>query len=259
MKSVRLSTLISALLLFGLTFAAPDTPAAWAQAVGEHVLTGELVATDAIHNRFRLVGHGGSFSAPLGTSVEALDGKPVQVEIGHDGRVMQIREMPIAIQPITHGFELVTGQLQMQDAARRTFTIVGTNRTYAAPPSIDVSLYAGHRVEVRLDEHGAVTDIRLAAAPSDELPASPSTCSYNGQRYAGGASVCQSGIQYRCDFGAWRNLGTSCAREEATASRWPRTCMIGGATIADGGSICRAGTTFRCVDGEWVNVKTPCS
>src|ERR1700687_3734754 len=59
---------------------------------GGGVLTGELVIVNAAQNRFRLVGHSGTFTAPPGTPVEAFDGKPVEVELSRHGRVLPISE-----------------------------------------------------------------------------------------------------------------------------------------------------------------------
>jgi hypothetical protein len=287
--------------LLGLSLG-PEVPPearAYTLEASDGVLTGELVVTDAAHNRFRLVGHGGSFIAPAGTPVEAFDGKPVRVEISHDGRVLQISQMPIQVEPITHGFGVVTGQLAVADAVMRTFTIAGDDRVYVAPSAVDVRPYAGRIVEVRLDERGNVMDVTLAS----RFGGAPvtSSCSYNGQGYSDGASACQSGTQYRCEGGTWRSLGLACAAlsaqpcdvdgmryldgetrcergaqflcehgqwrnltavcasDGATVYRSPRTCMLGGSSVASGSSMCRAGTTFRCADGEWVDVGAPCS
>ncbi|HVO25019.1 MAG TPA: hypothetical protein VMW56_15460 [Candidatus Margulisiibacteriota bacterium] len=224
---------------------------------GRHVLSGELVVTDAAKNRFRIVGHGGSFTAPAGTPVAALDGKPVAVEFTGGGRVLQISELPIHFEPITRSYEIISGQLVLNDAAMRTFAIAGDSRVYRAPAGTDIAPYAGRRVEVRVDEQGRVMDVsptaRTAGSPS------ASTCSYDGQGYSDGASLCQSGTQYRCARGTWRSLGSACVADGATLSRWLRTCQLGDATVASGSLVCRSGTTFRCADGEWLNVGTACS
>ena len=266
---------------------------------GDHVLTGELVATDAVHNRFRIVGHGGSFTAPAGTSVEALDGKPVVVEFAGDGRVVQISQKIVHIDPITRSYEIVSGQLAVNDAVRRAFSFAGDSRVYIAPPGVDIESYAGRMVEVRLDEQGRVMDIGVAK----HLGGIPlgSNCSYEGYGYADGAALCQSGRQYRCEAGTWqslglactalstepctvngvsyadgamrcergmqflcegghwRNLGNTCTSDNTAALRWARTCLLGDATVASGSMVCRSGTTFRCANGEWVSVGTACS
>ena len=256
MKNLCACILASTLLLLVLSSSEARTETT-ATTTGDRVLTGELVVTDAAHNRFRLVTHGGSFAAPAGALIETLDGKPVQVELERDGRVLQISEMAIDIAPITHGFEIDSGQLEVIDAALHTFTIAGTNRTYVAPLRIDVRPYAGRMVEVRLDEDGQVSDIALATQ-SDDRPVG-FTCSYRGQRYSDGASLCQSGTQSLCEHGQWRNLVTACALDGTTASRWPRSCLFADASVADGSSICRSGRTYHCVDGEWLNIGTACS
>ena len=43
------------------------------------------------------------------------------------------------------------------------FTIAGDNKLYIAPSGIDVRLYAGQLVEVRLDQEGRVKNITLAS------------------------------------------------------------------------------------------------
>ena len=123
--------------------------------------------TNAAKNQFRLVEHRGSFTAPAGTALEAWDGKPVEVELGRNGRVLQISAMPIHFEPITHGFEVVSGELLLRDAATREFAIAGDNRTYVAPQGVDIGLYAGHLVEMRLDEQGRVMNVHLIARSAD--------------------------------------------------------------------------------------------
>ena len=36
------------------------------------------------------------------------------------------------------------------------------------------------------------------------------SCSYNGQSYSDGSTVCQNGETHRCDDGSWTNLHFSC-------------------------------------------------
>jgi hypothetical protein len=259
MNTLHIGSLACALLLLGPFFGSRgvfEARAATMRADGS-VLSGELVVINASQNRFRLVGHSGSYIAPAGTRIEEFDGKPVQVEISHGGHVLQISEMPIHYVPITHGFEVVRGQLQVTDPWTRTFAIAGDDRMYVAPPGVDIQPYAGRMVELRLGERGQVTHIDLAAPSVAALPVT-STCSYNGHGYSDGASLCQSGAQYRCDRGTWRSLGLTCGSDTTTFLP-VRTCLFGGASMANGSSICRGGSTLRCVDGEWVNVGTECS
>ena len=258
MNRLRAYMLILILLVMGVTPFGPHLTSR-AQAYTGHdrdVLTGELVVTDAAKNRFRLVGHGGSFTAPASTSVEVLDGKPVAVEFARDGRVLQITEEPIPVDPITKSYEIISGQLVLSDAMLRTFMIAGDNRVYVAPPGVDIGLYAGRMVEVRVDAQGHVMEIGPAAGAAAPLSG---PCPYAGQGYYDGALVCQSGTQYRCEAGVWRSLGFACPSNDTTASRWLRTCVLGDATVASGSLVCRNGTTFRCADGAWVNVGTACS
>jgi len=221
------------------------------------VITGELVILSGSENRFRLVGHGGTFRAPSGISVEEFDGKPVEVELSRDGRVLQITEMPIERRPIAHGVDVISGQLMVRDPMTRAFAIAGDDRLYIAPPNIDVRFYDGRMVRVRLDEQGQVIDLS-GMTRSGDAPV-PSACSYDGQRYADGMSVCQSGTQFECDRGLWRNVGTACDADDSSLAPSPRECVVGDASMASGSSICRSGTTFRCRDGQWVNVGTACS
>jgi hypothetical protein len=260
MNTLRACTLVSVLLVANVAhLGLPLTSQARADTItghGSRLLTGELVVTDAARNRFRLVGHGGLFTAPAGTPVDVLDGKPVAVELARDGRVLQISEEPIHIRPITRSYEFISGELVLNDAALRTFTIAGDDRVYVAPAGVDIGLYAGRRVEVRLDDQGHVMDIGPATRSAASLAPH---CPYGGQGYSDGALLCQSGRQYRCEAGVWRSLAFACPPNDATASRWLRTCLLGDATVASGSQICRNGTTFRCADGAWVNVGTECS
>jgi hypothetical protein len=221
-------------------------------------LTGELVVTGP--NRFRLVGHEGrTFAAPPGFPLQAFDGKPVRAEIGSDGRVLHIAEKPIHIDPITHEYEVVSGELVLADPVQRTFTLAGGDRTYVAPAYMDLRPYAGRRVEIRIDDRGRVSELRLAGAPPAEAVTSglEGRCDAGGVTYRDGSVRCEHGAQFVCERGDWRNLGTRCAADE-TAGRVSRTCLVGDATVASGSTVCRNGMAFRCDDGEWVGVGTPC-
>lgn len=288
--------LIRTAIVLAFVFSAATQTATEARAQSG-VVSGELVQIDGTRSQFRIVGHGGTFTAPSGVSLESLDGKPVRVDIVN-GRVAQITYVPIATEPIEHGFETVTGELVVRDAASGSFTIAGDGRLFTVPPGVDVQSYAGRRVEVRLNEHGRPVDL-LAASASGVVAPAPALCSYDGRGYSEGASVCQSGTRYRCatgkwldegacasagasclalgtsyadgttrcadgtrfrcDEGRWRSLGERCAADNAAEARATRTCELGGATVAHGSSICRDGVTYRCTYGQWVHVGTPCS
>ncbi|HYD48987.1 MAG TPA: hypothetical protein VEB21_11595 [Terriglobales bacterium] len=229
----------------------------------DQVLTGELVVLDGSSSRFRLVDHGGSFQAPGGVSLEAFDGKPVEVRLS-GGRVVAIEEMPMHIAPVEHGYEVITGHLLVTSPS--TFSIAGDSRSYRAPAHLELSRYANQMVQVRLDERGHVTELNFAgpAVRAADAPViSDSVCRYNGQTYSDGAPICQSGTQFRCERGEWRNLGLACAEPRSALdpgmAHRSRSCMFGGASVASGSSICRNGTTLRCADGEWININVPCS
>jgi hypothetical protein len=238
------------------------------------VLTGELVVLKGTGHRFRIVEQPGSFTAPAGTPLESLDGHTVRVELSSNGRVMSITETPVAIDPVTHGWSTVRGELVVTDQFNRRFTVAGDNQVYVAPPNIDIAPYNGKLVEFKLDEQGRVAELRLvgSAPPSSSsmgeppyaargVPAMSPSCTYGGEVYSAGAAICQSGTQYRCDGSQWHSLGSACgteARESNRPSAAPRSCAVGGATVASGSGICRDGTTFRCDDGAWINIQTAC-
>lgn len=220
------------------------------------VLSGELVVTNEAHNQFRLVGHGGYFTAPAGTPVGELDGKPVQVELGSNGRVTVIRPLDLAVPQVTSSYDIVSGQLVVIDPVRRTFSVAGDTQQYVAESWVDLRPYDRRMVEFRVGANGRVGSFSLtdrgAAAPA----AAPDTCAKDGKTYFSGASVCQDGTQFRCEAGGWRNLGTPCPMVQSR--RDPGTCIFGSATVAHGSSICRQGTTYRCDAGDWVDVGAPC-
>ena len=163
-------------------------------------------------NQFRLVQHSGSFTAPAGTALSEFDGKPVQVEFGPDGHTLHIRQMAVDYAPITHGFEVVSGELVLRDPVTRTFGIVGDARTYVAPRGIDAAQYAGRLVQVRLDEDGRVMNINLVARAAD-APLSPplGRCVFGDASIAAGASICRGGRMLRCTDGEWESVGTPCS------------------------------------------------
>ena len=188
----RTCIVASALIMLG-TLGAPSGPTeAQARRVvarDGNVLTGELVIIKGTRNRFRLVGHGGTFAAPAGTSLEPFDGKPVEVEFGRGGTVLAITEEPVHIEPITHGFEVVTGELIVNDPVTGTFSLAGADRVYIAPAATDIRPYAGRMVNVRLDERGRVMGIDAAAQAINAT----SPCTYGGYSYTDGESVYDSG------------------------------------------------------------------
>lgn len=253
MRTLRRWSIVSATLLV-LALASPLSQRAAHAAGSSRALSGELVVTNAARNQFRLVGHGGEFTAPAGTSLEALDGKAVEVELAADGRVRTIAPLPIHIEPVVHDIQTASGELVVRDAVNRTFTLAGDDRVYVAPSYIDLRPYAGRMVELRLDEDGQVTELALSQ-PAGVMVTSHG-CAYETETYADGATRCEHGQQFVCTAGEWRNLGTSCVIRASALS--PRSCMFGGATVAAGSSICRSGTAYRCADGEWINLGTSC-
>ena len=228
----------------------------------ERTLNGELVVLGASGHRFRIVGYDGSFVAPPGTPLEALDGRPVQVQVASNGKVEQITEVPVPIQPILHGWSVARGQLEMKDEINGTFTLAGDNQIYRAPPSVNIASYAGRMVEVNIDENGRVTTIEPVGPLGSSAPVPANLgCDYGSRTYSAGSAVCQSGMLYRCDGNQWMSLGSSCTAGGPIASSGSpatRSCAIGDATVANGSSVCRGATTFRCDDGAWINVGTAC-
>ncbi len=228
----------------------------------DRVLNGELVVLDAAHHRFRIVGYDGSFTAPAGVSIEALDGRAVEVQLAN-GRVEQIIERPVPIQPISHGFGTVRGQLVVRDELNRTFSFAGDDQIYTAPAGIHVSLFGGKMVEARLDENGHVIGLDLVEGSSAAPLQAATGCMYGGQTYSVGATTCQSGITHRCDGALWLSMSSPCGattgyRAADSPLSSPRSCAVGDATVAHGSSICRSGVTFRCDDGAWINAGTAC-
>jgi hypothetical protein len=214
MKALRAVALASGLLVLAL---ASVSCANHAFAAPTRTLTGEMVVTDLSANRFRMVGHDGSFTAPAGTQMQALDGRNVQVDLTSNGHVMQITELPVHIDPITHGWGTARGQLVVNDATTGRFSFAGDKQTYIARSAVDVAQYAGKLVEINLDEGGRVTDIHIVSSPQTSYFPAPAgaSCSYRDQTYSAGAAICQSGTQYRCDANQWQSLGIACQVSDA--------------------------------------------
>jgi hypothetical protein len=219
-----------------------------------HVITGELVVTNAAARQFRVVDHGGFFTAPAGTYLEELDGKPVEVELS-GRRVLQITEKHIPINPMLRHYEIVTGQLVVGNAAAGTFTISGDGRTYIAPREVDVRLYANQMVDVFLDESGQVRSLEFSkrsVLPSGSSSRYSTACAYNGESFADGALACQSGMRYRCESGLWRSIGGPCVGLN------DEPCDRDGATYSAGSTRCERNVQFLCEDGAWRNIGTAC-
>lgn len=210
MKALHMWTLASILVLLSQVLSPPGT--ARAAMTTDRVLTGELVVINAARNQFRLVERQGSFTAPVGTQLEAFRGKPVRVELGQNGRVLQISEMPIHIVPITHSFETLSGEVVLRDPRTRTFGIAGDARTFVAPRATDIGQYAGQLVEMNLDEQGQVVNFTPIARFGDAPPRSlVRKCILNDASLASGSSICRGGTTFRCTNGEWVALGTPCS------------------------------------------------
>lgn len=190
-----------------------------APAAGQQMLSGELVVLDAGSGRFRLVGHDGAFTAPGGTPLAALDGKAVTVELAN-GRVARISERPVAITPVTSGWETVRGQLELRDAAGGTFGVVGDRQSYSAPAGLDLQPYVGKWVQASIDADGRATAVTLLAdrpppapptlAPGAAAAPARGTCAVGDATVSSGSTVCRAGVTQRCDDGVWVSLGTAC-------------------------------------------------
>lgn len=210
-------------------------------------LHGELVLLKGSTNRFRLVGENGTYTAKP-EMIAPLDGKPVEVELGADGKVQSIREVSFEIEPIQHGFEVVAGQLQVVDAEQGKFGIAGDSRVWVAPSGEAIAPLAGRNVELRLSEDGAITQLRVVG----DAPA-PKSCSYAGEPRTHGSIVCEGNKQLRCEDGNWIDLAIACAPAA------PRGCQLADADLPEGASICRGGKAQRCREGQWVETGEPCA
>ena len=184
-------------------------------------IQGELVVLDGSADRFRLVGRQGTFTAPAGASLAALDGKSVDVELD-GGRVVRISERLVVVTPVTSTIEMVQGQLVVRDPIAGSFAFAGDSRVYVAPAGVAIAPYGGQWVEATLDGRGQVTDLALvppppppASRPLAPLPppvaqgATPCLVD-TATTVASGSSVCRDGSVLRCDNGAWVRLGTAC-------------------------------------------------
>lgn len=259
MKALRLFLLAPGFIVLAV---AVGSCAHRAFASPARTLTGEMVVTDASANRFRVVGQDGHYTAPVGTPLQALDGHNVNVDLTSNGRVIQISEAPVHIDPITHDFGTARGEVVVLDGTTGRFRFSGDDQSYIAPTNVDVTSYAGRLVEIRLGEGGRVTDMRLVGSPQTygSAPAG-SACSYRDQAYTAGAAICQSGTQYRCDGVQWQSLGLACEVSDTRGFESPRsarTCIVGDSSVASASNICRHGSTFRCDDGAWVDLRTAC-
>lgn len=226
-------------------------------AAAEREITGELVILNPGGRQFRIVDHGGSFTAPSGIALEDFDGKPVRVELASNGRVLSITEKHIETNPMMRHYQIVTGQLLVSSVSAGSFTIAGDGRPFVAPAGFDLRPYANQMVDVFLDEQGQVKSIDRSKSSS--LPAGypPSamlsgSCAYDGSSYADGTLQCQSGTRYRCENGVWRSIGGDCALKA------DQPCMQDGASYSDGSTRCDRGAQLVCNDGVWRNLGTAC-
>lgn len=213
MTTQRPFRIFAGILALGIVATSWTTVAAQrpARSGERQVLTGELVVTSPAAHRFRLVNRPGMFTAPKGMSLKGFEGRPVEVEIGRDGRVVSITLIEVPIAPITHEVELLSGELTVRDLNLRTFGIAGDPRTLVAPAGIDIERYAGRTVELRLDADGRVTGLTAKAHAGDALASRPPRdCTQRGATIANGATVCRHGTLHRCADGEWVPTLESC-------------------------------------------------
>lgn len=78
-------------------------------------------------------------------------------------------------------------------------------------------------------------------------------CRYESVAYSDGATVCQSGTQYRCDDGEWQSLAVNCKGGTAASS-----CEYQGTSYSMGSTSCQAGTQYRCNEGTWKSLSVAC-
>jgi len=166
MKGLKVC-IVSSVILLALSLVLQFPGSAYAGSRSERVVTGELVVTNGAHNQFRLATQPGFFTAPTGMALGDLDGKPVRVEFDREGRVVGISQIPVRIEPVKHGFEVISGQLVLRDSQTGRFAIAGDSRTYAVPAGIDIGQYVGQLVELRLSEEGRVMSINRIARSAD--------------------------------------------------------------------------------------------
>ncbi len=185
------------------------------------MVSGELVVLDGSANRFRVVGHEGTFTAPPGAALAELEGKSVDVELA-GGRVVQISERLVVVTPVTSTLEIVRGKLLVRDPIAGSFEFAGDSRVYMAPAGVAIAPYGGRWVEATLDVRGQVTGLDLVSEPAAApVPVAPLPASAVSQRaapcmvdtattVASGSSVCRDGGALRCNDGVWIPLGTAC-------------------------------------------------
>lgn len=242
----RLSLYIIAAFVMTLCSALPSSASS--------VISGELVVTNESTRQFRIVDQPGYFQAPSGMTIQHLDGKPVIVELSGNRQVLNITEKHIPIDRVESVYQTVTGELVLVDATRGTFAIAGAPQTYFAPRGIDVQRYAGQQVELFLNQQGEVMQLTFAGPGSGQLAVGG--CSYNGRTYGIGMTMCQTGTQYRCENGVWRNMGSPCvtagdAPTGAAIFTTNLSCAHDGISYSDGAARCENDIRYTCKDGRW--------
>jgi hypothetical protein len=80
-------------------------------------------------------------------------------------------------------------------------------------------------------------------------------CRYNDSAYAQGSTTCQSGVQYRCEYGRWQGRGVACGGNQSASDRG---CNLNGNSYSPGAAVCQADTQYRCDDGAWRSLQVAC-
>lgn len=80
-------------------------------------------------------------------------------------------------------------------------------------------------------------------------------CNYGGVPYAAGSTVCQQGIQFVCEAGAWSSLQVRCAPAPPVF----RSCEFNGSSYSSGSTACQLGSQYRCDAGSWTSLGVACA
>lgn len=172
---------------------------------------------------------------------------------------------------------LMRGALQVVDASRDTFRVIGEPGTYQAPPGVALTPLEGQLVDVHVTDDGRVQRIAPFA-----VGYAPITVVLRGELRV--VDAAKQAFTFHGDTQVYRappsiDLGrydgqsvearinegqvTDIARISPPGAGGPvasdaASCRLGDATFASGSQMCTQGTTRRCDNGTWTDLDTPC-
>jgi hypothetical protein len=164
---------------------------------GWSTVRGLLKVTDPMNRRFTFANDTQAYVAPESISIEAYDGKMVEVKLDQNSTVTEIKLIgpgPQSAYPVPP----VDGSCMYE------------GQTYSAGSAVCQSGTQYRCDGIRWQSLGSTCQVADARNVRAVPPHEPRSCSVGDATVAPGSAICRSGTTYRCDDGSWINVQTPC-------------------------------------------------